>query len=115
MSEHTIEPLFDEAAVAARVRELADEVADILPPEFTLLALLKGSFVFAADLARELSRRGCTPAVEFMRVSSYGSGTESSGIVSLMGDAPGACAASPCCWWTTSRTRAARWPTRGRS
>jgi hypoxanthine phosphoribosyltransferase len=61
MSEHTIEPLFDEAAVAARVRELADEVADILPPEFTLLALLKGSFVFAADLARELSRRGCAP------------------------------------------------------
>jgi hypoxanthine phosphoribosyltransferase len=83
-----VERLFDEAAVAARVAELADAVATALPPRFTLVALLKGSFVFAADLVRELSRRGCEPRVEFMRVSSYGSDTRSSGIVSLMGDAP---------------------------
>ena len=91
----TVEALFDEATVAARVATLADAVAAALPPEFTLVALLKGAFVFAADLARELSRRGCTPRVEFMRVSSYGSGTESSGIVSLMGDAPGGVRGEP--------------------
>lgn len=87
-AEHTVEPLFDEPAIAARVRELAEAISADLPPAFTLVALLKGAFVFAADLARELSRRGCAPRVEFMRVSSYGSGMESSGIVSLMGDAP---------------------------
>ena len=95
MQEHTVEPLFDEAAVASRVNELADAIAAALPPEFTLVALLKGAFVFAADLSRELSRRGCTPRVEFMRVSSYGGGMESSGIVSLMGDAPGGVRGEP--------------------
>jgi hypoxanthine phosphoribosyltransferase len=88
MPEPTVERLFDEAAVAARVAELADAIAAALPPRFTLVALLKGSFVFAADLVRDLSRLGCEPRVEFMRVSSYGSDTRSSGIVSLMGDAP---------------------------
>jgi hypoxanthine phosphoribosyltransferase len=88
MPEPTVERLFDEAAVAARVAELADAIAAALPPRFTLVALLKGSFVFAADLVRALSRLGLEPRVEFMRVSSYGSDTRSSGIVSLMGDAP---------------------------
>ena len=90
-----VEVLFAEAAVAARVAALADQVAAALPRQFTLVALLKGSFVFAADLARELGRRGLTPRVEFMRVSSYGSGTVSSGIVSLMGDAPGGVQGEP--------------------
>ena len=52
------------------------------------MGLLKGSFVFVADLAPGAEQAGCTPRIEFMRVSSYGSGTTSSGIVSLMGDAP---------------------------
>jgi hypoxanthine phosphoribosyltransferase len=95
MTEPTVERLFDEAAVAARVAELAGAVAASLPPRFTLVALLKGSFVFAADLVRALSRLGCEPRVEFMRVSSYGSDTRSSGIVSLMGDAPGGVRGEP--------------------
>ena len=90
-----VEVLFAEAAVAARVAALADQVAAALPRRFTLVALLKGSFVFAADLARELGRRGLTPRVEFMRVSSYGGGKVSSGIVSLMGDAPGGVQGEP--------------------
>ena len=80
--------LFDEAEIAARVEALAAAVAGRLPAQFTLVGLLKGSFVFVADLARGLHRAGCSPRIEFMRVSSYGSRTTSSGIVSLMGDAP---------------------------
>ena len=80
--------LFTEADVARRVDALAAAIAASLPPHFTLVGLLKGSFVFVADLARALSKAGCHPRIEFMRVSSYGSGTTSSGIVSLMGDAP---------------------------
>jgi hypoxanthine phosphoribosyltransferase len=88
MPESTITSLIGEAEVRARVDELADAIAAMLPPSFTLVGLLKGSFVFVADLARALSKRGSSPRIEFMRVSSYGSGTTSSGIVSLMGDAP---------------------------
>ena len=95
MREHSVEQLFDEATVAARVGELAGEIAATLPPEFTFVALLQGSFVFAADLVRALSRLGCAPRVEFMRVSSYGHDTKSSGIVSLMGDVPQAVRGEP--------------------
>lgn len=88
MGETKVATLFNEAEVAARVDALAAAIADQLPRRFTLVGLLKGSFVFVADLARSLSKAGCSPRIEFMRVSSYGSGTTSSGIVSLMGDAP---------------------------
>lgn len=88
MSEEKVATLFSEAELAARVEELARVIAAALPQRFTLVALLKGSFVFAADLARALHRAGCAPRIEFMRVSSYGNDTKSSGIVSLMGDAP---------------------------
>ena len=42
--------------------ELAQAIAAALPPRFTLVGLLKGSFVFVADLARALSRAGCSAA-----------------------------------------------------
>lgn len=87
--------LFDEAAVARRVDELALAISRELPGRFTLVGLLKGSFVFVADLVRALHRQGCEPRVEFMRVSSYGGRTTSSGIVSLMGDAPPGVAGEP--------------------
>jgi hypoxanthine phosphoribosyltransferase len=83
-----VDVLFDEATIAGRVDQLAAAVAAALPERFTVVGLLKGSFVFVADLVRALHRVRCAPRIEFMRVSSYGSGTKSSGIVSLMGDAP---------------------------
>jgi hypoxanthine phosphoribosyltransferase len=95
LREHSVEQLFDEEAVAGRVAAMAREIAAAVPPQLTLVALLKGSFVFAADLVRELSRHGCVPRVEFMRVSSYGHDATSSGIVSLMGDAPEAVRGEP--------------------
>ena len=88
MGETKVATLFSESEVAARVDALAAAIAAELPRRFTLVGLLKGSFVYVADLARALSKAGCSPRIEFMRVSSYGSGTTSSGIVSLMGDAP---------------------------
>jgi hypoxanthine phosphoribosyltransferase len=88
MSEAKIANLFSEAEVRSRVDDMAAAIATELPQRFTLVGLLKGSFVFVADLSRALSKAGCNPQIEFMRVSSYGSGTASSGIVSLMGDAP---------------------------
>ncbi len=78
--------LFDEAQIARRVDELAGEIAAAIPGDFVVVGLLKGSFVFVADLARALDRAGRTPGIEFMRVASYGRGKESSGRVQLIGD-----------------------------
>jgi hypoxanthine phosphoribosyltransferase len=64
--------LVPEEVLAARVRELAGEVARALPePEFVLAGVLTGSFVFVADLARELSRFGAEPRVELAWTALY--------------------------------------------
>ncbi len=80
--------LFDEAEIARRVAELAPEIARAMPDDFTIVALLKGAFVFTADLARALDRAGRRPRIDFMTLSSYGHGRESSGRVRLIGEPP---------------------------
>jgi hypoxanthine phosphoribosyltransferase len=85
---HQVLPLFETAEIARRVDELAAELAAVLPPDVTLVGLLKGAFVFAADLVRALDRHGMTPQLEFLQVSSYGLGTESSGRVKVIGGMP---------------------------
>ena len=83
-----VTPLFDEAQIAARVAELAHEITARIEGDFVVVGLLKGSFVFLADLVRALSAAGGAPRVEFMRLSSYGLAKESSGEVHLLGDIP---------------------------
>ena len=80
--------LFDETEIARRVDTLAREIAAALSGDFIVVGLLKGSFVFVADLIRALDRNGLTPRVEFIRLSSYGHARESSGEVRLIGDVP---------------------------
>jgi hypoxanthine phosphoribosyltransferase len=80
--------LFDETEIARRVATLAGEIAGTFDGEFTIVALLKGSFVFVSDLARALDREGLEPMVEFLRLSSYGDAKQSSGRVRLVGEAP---------------------------
>jgi len=84
----SVSRLFDEEVIARRVEELAGEIAAVLPREFVIVALLKGSFIFVADLIRALDRASATPMVEFLRLSSYGHGRRSSGVVRVIGDAP---------------------------
>ncbi len=80
--------LFDEAAIAARVADLAQEISQVMPEAFTVVGLLKGSFVFVADLVRALDRAGRRPRIDFITLSSYGLGRESSGSVRLVGAPP---------------------------
>lgn len=80
--------LFDEVQIAERVDALAVDIADKLTGDFVIVGLLKGSFVFVADLVRALYRHGARPGVEFMRLSSYGLEQQSSGEVHLLGDIP---------------------------
>jgi hypoxanthine phosphoribosyltransferase len=90
-NELTAEPvskLFDEAEVAARVETLAGAIMRAVGAEFVVIGVLKGSFIFLADLVRALARVGATPGIEFMRLASYGQKKESSGEVLLLGDVP---------------------------
>lgn len=75
---------FPAEVIADRVAALGREVTAAYPDgDLLLLGLLKGSFIFLADLARAVRR----PAqVDFLVASSYGSGTVSSGTVRLLYD-----------------------------
>jgi len=80
--------LISEAKIQARVLELAEQIsedyADCGP--LVLVGVLKGSFVFLADLSRRLT---IPRVIEFIAVSSYGSGSQSSGAVRLVMDVRG--------------------------
>ena len=81
-----IEVLFGEKEIAARVDGLAHEVAAAGPRDLLVVAVLRGAFMFAADLIRALHRAGLSPQVEFMHLSSYLTGTSSSGEVAILKD-----------------------------
>ncbi|NVK35572.1 MAG: hypoxanthine phosphoribosyltransferase [Rhodobacteraceae bacterium] len=81
-----IDTLFDEKAIAERIEALAAEVADAKPEKLLVVGILNGSFIFAADLVRAMHRAGLQPEMAFMRLSSYGSGTISSGNVEIHQD-----------------------------
>ncbi len=86
VGEPVIDVLFGESEIAARVETLAGEIARAQNGELLIVVILKGSFVFAADLLRALDRAGVKPQVDFMTLSSYGAGTRSSGVVKLTRD-----------------------------
>ncbi len=82
----SIRVIFDAVTIAARNDALAAEITGAGYRDLLVVSILKGSFVFAADLIRALHRAGLTPEVEFISVASYGTGTTSSGKVDLLRD-----------------------------
>lgn len=72
-----IEVLFSASAIARRNLELAKEVASHDYRDLLVVSILKGSFIFAADLIRAMHDAGISPEVEFIMISSYGTGTKS--------------------------------------
>lgn len=83
---HKIQVLFSEAEIARRNAEIAQEVGTTEMPNLLVVAILKGSFVFAADLLRALYDADVSPEVDFMSLSSYGAGTASRGEVTILRD-----------------------------
>lgn len=71
----TIKPLYSAEAIAARVEDLARDIAAAKLENLIIVAVLKGSFIFAADLIRALHRQGLDPEIDFIFLASYGSGT----------------------------------------
>jgi hypoxanthine phosphoribosyltransferase len=84
MQNANIKTLIDEATIQARVRELGAKITeDYQGKEVVLVPVLKGSFIFAADLARAID---LPVSIDFFGCRSYGDGTESSGVVQITYD-----------------------------
>lgn len=85
-AQKRVEVIFPAAEIAARIEDISKEIAAQKMQRPLVVAILKGSFVFAADLIRALHRTGMTPEVDFITLSSYKSGTTSSGSVEILRD-----------------------------
>jgi len=81
----TVDILFSEQDIAQRNKALAEAIAKTRPQDLLVLPILKGSFVFAADLIRALHKAHVASSVEFITVSSYGEG-QTSGDIRLLHD-----------------------------
>jgi hypoxanthine phosphoribosyltransferase len=81
-----IETIFPADAIAGRLAELAGQIAAKRPQNLLVVPILKGSFVFAADLLRALNHAGVAPEVDFLTLSSYKKSRTSSGQVTILRD-----------------------------
>lgn len=75
--------LLSEEEIQKKVNELGKEISKRFPENLLLVGVLKGSFLFFADLARSITG---DPEIQFIQASSYGSEKVSSGIVRLQID-----------------------------
>ncbi|CAH6995689.1 hypoxanthine phosphoribosyltransferase [Vibrio chagasii] len=83
--KHTVEVMISEQEVQDRVNELGKQITEYYQgsEDLVLVGLLRGSFVFMADLARAID---LTHQVDFMTASSYGNSMESSRDVRILKD-----------------------------
>ncbi len=79
MAEANRKILFSRERIATEIKRLGQEISqDYGDQEIMLVGVLKGSFLFIADLIREIESPSI---VDFVRLASYGSGTKTSGII----------------------------------
>ncbi len=84
MNLNEVEILIPEEKIKQRVKELGQQItADYPEGNLVVVGILKGAFVFMADLVREIDRE---LTIDFLEVSSYGKSTESSGQVRILKD-----------------------------
>jgi len=84
MSQTHVTTMLSAEQIAARVKELGAQITqDYADRRLVLVSVLKGSFVFTADLARAIDGH---PRIEFLGVRSYGEGTSTSGVVQITQD-----------------------------
>ncbi|WP_036682810.1 hypoxanthine phosphoribosyltransferase [Pelobacter seleniigenes] len=79
MAEDNRSILFSRERIAQEVKRIGQEISrDFQDQEVMLVGVLKGSFLFIADLIREIE---VPSVIDFVRLASYGSGTQTSGII----------------------------------
>ena len=96
MKEDILKVLLSEDDIAARVAEIGAQISrDYAGKRLVMVSVLKGSVVFMADLMRAVT----VPAeIDFMCVSSYGSGVKTSGVVKIIKDLDNDLAEWIFCW-----------------
>ncbi len=79
-----VKVLFTESQIKVKVHEMAQDIsADYVGKDLLMVGVLRGAVMVMADLARSLD---CHVEMDWMAVSSYGSGTKSSGVVRILKD-----------------------------
>ncbi|MBI5062441.1 MAG: hypoxanthine phosphoribosyltransferase [Desulfatitalea sp.] len=78
-------PVLDKETIAQKVDQIARQISyDYKDANLVMLGVLKGAFVFMADLLRRLDLKQVT--VDFVRLESYGDGADSSGQIRMVKD-----------------------------
>jgi hypoxanthine phosphoribosyltransferase len=84
MHEDITEVLFSEDQIAECVKKMGEQISkDYADQKLLLITVLKGAFIFMADLVRAIDKE---VEIDFMAVSSYGTESKSSGIVRIIKD-----------------------------
>ena len=84
LDDDVAEVLISEEQIRDRTRDLGQQISrDYAGRDLLLVCVLKGAITFLADLMREIT---VPHAVDFMAISSYGTSTESSGVVRILKD-----------------------------
>ena len=84
VKQDLVETLFTEAEIHEKIQEMARRIeADYAGKDLLIVGVLRGAIMVIADLARALDRH---VEIDWMAVSSYGSGTKSSGVVRILKD-----------------------------
>ncbi|MCU0858730.1 MAG: hypoxanthine phosphoribosyltransferase [Pontiellaceae bacterium] len=84
---HIRNVLFTREQIQDRVQALNNEISEqYAGGNLLLLGVLRGSFIFLADLVRGFARHNLHPQIDFITLASYGSATESSGTIRIVHD-----------------------------
>jgi len=84
MEDYRLNRLLSRRQIASIVKSLADQISkDYQKKELVLVCILKGAFMFLSDLIRHLQ---IPVQVDFVRLSSYGAGTQTSGRIEITKD-----------------------------
>jgi hypoxanthine phosphoribosyltransferase len=84
---HIREVLLTSEQIGQRVGTLIEEIAGTCEADnLVMLGILRGSFIFLADLVRGFAKHNLHPRIDFITLSSYGKGTKSSGTVRITHD-----------------------------
>lgn len=82
---HVRDILFTAGQIQGRVDALVTEMQrDLRSDNLVMIGILRGSFIFLADLVRDLDPHDIHPRIDFITLESYGSGTESTGVVRVV-------------------------------
>lgn len=86
LKKESVEVVYSAEVIRDAIDRLSLEIAATKLDALLVVAVLKGSFVFAADLIRAMHQAGISPEVDFITLSSYRQATSSSGRVSIVRD-----------------------------